>query len=108
MVECTGFQDELIREPVQELWKIFNGSGVGIILISPKGHRFHATLRFGFEESNNEAEYEALLAELRVVKELKEKAVQCYSYSQLVANQILGEYQARGIKMAAYLAKVKG
>ena len=45
---------------------------------------------------------------IRVVKELKAKAIQCYSDSQLVVNQILGEYQARGIKMMTYLAKVKG
>ena len=45
---------------------------------------------------------------MRVPKELKVKAIQCYSDSQLVVNQILGEYQARGIKMVAYLAKVKG
>ena len=84
---------------MQELWKIFidgssneNGSGVGIILISPKGHRFHIALRFGFKASNNEAKYEALLAELRVAKELKAKVVQCYSDSQLVVNQVLGEY----------------
>ena len=113
MAECTGFHDELIREPVQELWKIFvdgssneNGSGVGIILISPEGHRFHTVLKFEFEASNNEAKYEALLVGLRVEKELKAKAIQCYSDSQLVVNKILGEYQARGIKMAAYLAKV--
>ena len=100
---------------MQDLRKIFvdgslneNGSKAGIILISPVGHRFHTTLRFGFEASNNEAKYEALLVGLRVVKELKEKAIQCYSDSQLVVNQVLGEYQARGTKMAAYLAKVKG
>ena len=85
-----------------------NGSGAGIILISPEGHRFHTTLRLRFKASNNEAEYEAILAGLRVAKEIKAKAVQCYSDPQLVINQMLGEYQARGTKMAAYLAKVKG
>ena len=75
MAECTGFQEEPLRELVQELWSIFvdgssneNGSGAGIIMISPEGHRFHSVLRFGFEASNNEAEYEALLAGLRVAK----------------------------------------
>ena len=78
---------------MQALWKVFvdsssneNGSGAGIISISPKGHRFHSALRFGFEASNNEAEYEALLAGLRVARELKVSSVQCYSDSQLVVN----------------------
>ena len=83
------------------------GSGAGIILISPEEHQFHADLRFGFEASNNEAEYEALLERLMVANELKEKSIQCYSDSQLLINKILGEYQAQGINMATYLAKVK-
>ena len=85
-----------------------NGSGVGIILISQEGHRVHTTLRFRFEASNNDDEYEALLAELRVARELKAKAIQCDCDSQLVNNQALGEYEARGTKMEAYLAKVMG
>ena len=39
--------------------------------------------------------------------ELKAKAIHCYSNSQLVVNQVLGEYQARVSKMVAYLDKVK-
>ena len=77
----------------QVLWKIFvdgssneNGSGAGIILISPEGHRFHSALRFGFKASNNEAEYEALLAGLRIAQELKANSVQCFNDSQLVVN----------------------
>ena len=103
-----------MEEPVRALWKIFvdgssneNGSGAGVILISPEGHRFHSALRFGFEASKNKAEYEALLAGLRVARELKASSIQCYSDSQLVVNQVSGEYQAQGTKMAAYLAKVK-
>ena len=39
--------------------------------------------------------------------ELKAKAIRCYSDSQLVINQIMGDYQAWGTRMAAYLEKVK-
>ena len=76
-------------------------------MISPEGHRFHSALRFEFKASNNEAEYEALLAGLRIAQELKASSVQCFNDSQVMVNQVLGEYQARGTKMAAYLAKVK-
>ena len=45
---------------------VFNawGSGVGVVLESPKGIRLEKSLRFGFRASNNEAEYEALIARL--------------------------------------------
>ena len=35
------------------------------------------------------------------------KSLEIYSDSQLVVNQIMGEYQARGFKMVAYLNKAK-
>ena len=37
------------------------GSGAGIMLISPEGHKIHCAIRFGFKASNNKAEYEALI-----------------------------------------------
>ncbi|XP_022155870.1 uncharacterized protein LOC111022883 [Momordica charantia] len=38
------------------------GCGAGILLLAPGGERFEYALRFNFRTSNNEAEYEALLA----------------------------------------------
>ena len=46
------------------------GAGVGIVLVSPKGIRLEHSLRLSFRASNNEAEYEAFIVGLRVVKEL--------------------------------------
>lgn len=96
------------------MWKLYvDGSttstvlGAGIILITPTGYKFHTALRFKFEASNNEAEYEALLASLRMAVELKAGAIHCYNDSLLVVNHILGEYQARGSRMVAYLRKVQ-
>ena len=67
----------------------------------------HCALKFGFKASNNEAEYEALIAELNLVKEMKMESLEIYSDSQLVICQITDEYQAEGEKMAAYLQKAK-
>nr|GEW80211.1 reverse transcriptase domain-containing protein [Tanacetum cinerariifolium] len=65
-----------------------DGSGVGLILTSPDGTKFTYALRFQFTASNNEAEYEALIAGLRIavqigvrnvhvlVEVLKEKSIQ--------------------------------
>ncbi|XP_052193952.1 uncharacterized protein LOC127802277 [Diospyros lotus] len=83
------------------------GTGAGVLLISPEGHRILCALRFGFPATNNEAKYEALLAGLRLAKEVRAEAVVIFSDSQLVVNQIRGEYQVKGTKMAAYLLKVR-
>ena len=40
------------------------------IMFSPKGHKIHCAIRFGFKASNNEAEYEALIDGLRLTREL--------------------------------------
>ncbi|GKG03523.1 reverse transcriptase domain-containing protein, partial [Tanacetum coccineum] len=55
----------------QEPWTLFmdgssciDGSGAGLILTNPEGTEFTYTLRFQFTASNNEAEYEALIAGL--------------------------------------------
>ncbi|XP_062099856.1 uncharacterized protein LOC133805709 [Humulus lupulus] len=84
-----------------------NGGGAGLILVSSKGHRVHSALRFGFDASNNEAEYEDLIFGLRASLELKAEGLKIFSDSQLVVNQILREYQAQGTEMAAYLAKTQ-
>ena len=38
------------------------GSGLGLVLVSPKKVTIEKSLRLGFSAINNEAEYEALLA----------------------------------------------
>lgn len=45
--------------------------GVEIVIITPKGIQVKQSLRLGFKAFNNEAEYEALLAELRAVLDLR-------------------------------------
>ena len=51
------------------------------MLISPEGHKITCALRFDFKVSNNEAEYEALLAGLRLAKEMKAGYLQIFSDS---------------------------
>ncbi|XP_071695851.1 uncharacterized protein [Rutidosis leptorrhynchoides] len=78
-----------------EEWKLFtdgasssNGSGAGLMLINPGGQEFTYALRFEFNTTNNEAEYEALLAGLRIAKEMKIEHLRAFVDSQLVANQV--------------------
>ncbi|XP_048611602.1 uncharacterized protein LOC125585924 [Brassica napus] len=61
---------------------------------------------FGFAASNNEAEYESLIAGLRLAKAVKAKKVSAYCDSQLVVSQYLGDYDVRNERMDAYLKLV--
>nr|GEW12372.1 reverse transcriptase domain-containing protein [Tanacetum cinerariifolium] len=72
-----------------------DGSGPGLILTSPGGVKFTYALRFQFMASNNEAEYEALIAGLWIAAQMGVKNVQANVDSKLVANQVLGTYVAK-------------
>nr|GEU94919.1 reverse transcriptase domain-containing protein [Tanacetum cinerariifolium] len=72
-----------------------DGSGAGLILTSPEGVEFTYALRFQFTASNNEAEYEALVAGLRIAARMGVKNVQVRVDSKLVANQVSGTYVAK-------------
>ena len=83
------------------------GSRASIMLISPKGQKIHCAICFGFKASNNEAEYEALIAGLCLAHELQVCNVKIFSDSQLVVNRMNAIYLAREEKMVAYLDKEK-
>ncbi|KAK3042966.1 hypothetical protein RJ639_000943 [Escallonia herrerae] len=70
-------------------------SGAGIILISPERFIVEYALCFGFQASNNEAEYEALLTGIRLANALRVNSLSVYNDSQLVVNHVLGNYEAR-------------
>ncbi|KAL5582796.1 hypothetical protein UlMin_015238 [Ulmus minor] len=76
-------------------------------LVPPEKVRLSCALRFRFKATNNQAEYEALLAGLRLAKEVSARHLLIYSDSQLIVNQVNSEYQAKGEKMASYLEKAK-
>ncbi|GKC60013.1 reverse transcriptase domain-containing protein, partial [Tanacetum coccineum] len=79
----------------------------GLILTSPEGTEFTYALRFQFTASNNEAEYEALIAGLRIAAQMGVRNVHVSVDSKLVANQRLGAYFAKEENMIKYLKKVK-
>ncbi|XP_064940576.1 uncharacterized protein LOC135594082 [Musa acuminata AAA Group] len=84
-----------------------SGAGAGLVLSAPNGRSFERSFRFRFQATNNEAEYEALLAGLRLALEMQVNAIHVLTDSRLVAEQINGGYEARKPTMAKYLAEVK-
>ncbi|GKE75581.1 reverse transcriptase domain-containing protein [Tanacetum coccineum] len=103
-------EPEVLPEP----WTLFtdgsscvDGSGAGLILTNPEGAEFTYAMRFRFEATNNEAEYEALIAGLRIAEQMGVKNLQANVDSRLVANQVNGFYTAKESGMVQYLNKVK-
>ncbi|GJU89091.1 reverse transcriptase domain-containing protein [Tanacetum coccineum] len=84
-----------------------DGSRAGLIHTNPEGIEFTYALRFRFDATNNEAEYEALIARLRIAEQMGVKNLQANVDSRLVANQVNGTYVAKEADMIRYLEKVK-
>ena len=96
------------------LWKVYmdgasnrKGARVGIVLITPKKLIMEKSLRSGFLATNNEAEYEALLAGVAMVRLLGGEMVELYSDSRLIVGQVNGDFEAWDERMQGYLAKVQ-
>ena len=83
------------------------GSEAGLILTSPKGIDVEYALRFGFQASNNEAEYEAVIASLNLAHSMEVDQLEVCSDSQLVVRQIEDTYEAKSEKLILYLKKVR-
>nr|GEW53766.1 reverse transcriptase domain-containing protein [Tanacetum cinerariifolium] len=87
-------KEKEVSDPSKE-WKLYtdgasssDGAGAGLVLIDLAGKEYTYSLRFEFETTNNEADYEALLAGLRVAQEMEITKVAIFLDSQLVVNQI--------------------
>ena len=72
----------------------------------PEGIDIEYALKFGFQASNNEAEYEAVIVGLNLAHSMEVDQLEVCSDSQLVVKQIEDIYKAKGEKMILYLKKV--
>ncbi|GKB31379.1 reverse transcriptase domain-containing protein [Tanacetum coccineum] len=102
------------NEELPDPWVLFtdessciDSSGAGLIIMNPEGMEFTYALRFRFNATNNEAEYEALIAGLLIAEQIGVKKLQANVDSRLVANQVNVVYIAKEPGMFKYLEKVK-
>nr|XP_017246425.1 PREDICTED: uncharacterized protein LOC108218012 [Daucus carota subsp. sativus] len=126
LVECTisneevGGQGDKIEDKVEEskepkeYWLLFfdgasktKGSGAGLVLQSPDGFIVEYAIKLDFPTTNNEAEYEALIAGLGLARTLRVKNLKVCGDSKLVVFQVNGEFEAREDTMLRYLRIVK-
>ncbi|GKB98144.1 reverse transcriptase domain-containing protein [Tanacetum coccineum] len=70
------------------------GSDAGLFLITPTKTEYTYALRLNFESTNNQAEYEALLAGLRIAKKIGVQSLSVNVDSKLVSSKINSNYEA--------------
>ncbi|XP_073020270.1 uncharacterized protein [Primulina eburnea] len=115
-IKAQAFADflaETVHHENEDPWKVYvdgssskDGSGVGVVPISPAGVEVNLAVRFDFRASNNEAEYEAVLAGLRAARNVGATRVLIFSDSQLVAQQMKGIYDVKDEKLIEYAREV--
>ena len=112
IAKFTSDEDKGAEE--SPLWSInMDGSsnrrvgGAGIVLLSPEGDTIECMVRLNFPTTNNEAEYEALVARLDLAKAAGATSVVIYYNSQVVTNQVNGDYKCKGERMKRHLDQVR-
>src|SRR6266567_916176 len=95
--------------PDSNYWKMhFDGSktrlglGAGVVLTSPKGDKLKYVLQIHFAASNNVAEYEALVHGLKMAREIGIRRIECFGDSDLVVQQVSGNWDARDANLNLY------
>ncbi|XP_063950861.1 uncharacterized protein LOC135153043 [Daucus carota subsp. sativus] len=78
-----------------------------MVLRSPDGFTVEYAIKLDFPTTNNEAEYEALIAGLGLARTLRVKNLKVCGDSRLVVSQVNGEFEAREETMLKYLRIVK-
>ena len=84
------------------------GSRAGVIFEKEGEIITELLVKFDFLESNNQAEYEALIARLQLAANIGAILFTICSYSQIIISQVIRAYQAKDMLLQKYLAKVKG
>ena len=80
---------------------------IGLQLKSPTGERIEQAIRLGFNASNNESEYEALLSGIELAASVSADKLLVQSDSQLVIGQVNEEFESRDPRMVKYVSWVK-
>ena len=88
------FLDEKILDIKLGVWKMYfdgamnqYGNGIRLPLITPEGSHIPLVVKLNFEETNNMAEYEACIARMDALRELKVKEAEVFGDSTLVIAQ---------------------
>ena len=88
------FSDEDILDVELGTWKMYfdkavnqYGNGIGILLITPEGSHIPLAINLNFEATGNMVEYEACIAKMEALRELRVKEAEIFGDSTLVITQ---------------------
>ena len=81
------------------------GTGISIVLISSQGKKYEFSLPIVATSTNNQAEYQASIKGLKLLKEDHADAVEIFGGSMLVINQLAGIYECRSEVLITYYEK---
>ena len=73
------------------------------MFLSLKGDNIEYMVSLDFPTTNNEAEYKALVVGLDLAKVAGATSVVIHCDSQIVTNQVNGDYECKGERMKKYL-----
>jgi ribonuclease HI len=84
-----------------------DGSGAGVLFISPKSEQLRYILQLLFKATNNAAGYEALIYGLRIAVTLGIKCLLAYDDSKVVIQQVNKDWDCTKEKMDAYCREIR-
>ena len=112
IAEFINMEDQGVEEYPQ--WSIHTdrqsnkqAGGASIVLRSLEGDEIKCVVHLDFPMANNEVKYETLVAGLDLVKAAGTTSVVIHCDSQVVTNQVNGDYECKGERMKKYLEQVK-
>ncbi|MBN1357906.1 ribonuclease HI family protein [Candidatus Bathyarchaeota archaeon] len=82
-------------------------AAIGFLILSETGQVLTAKSRYLGSRTNNQAEYEAIIAALESAVALHADEVTCHLDSQLVVKQVTGEYRVKNAELRKLWRKVQ-
>jgi ribonuclease HI len=81
--------------------------GIRLVIISPRGPSFEFAYTIKPYATNNQAEYEAVLKGLQLLREVEADAIEIMGDSLLVISQLAGEYECKNATLMVYNEKCR-
>jgi len=106
--------NDLQQTPVEDQWTLHvdgssnpRGAGASIVLEGLNDILIEKSIHFAFKTSNNQAEYEAILAGLSLAREVGVKKLTCKTDSKLTVGHLNDEFQIKDPILQQYYHLVR-
>jgi len=108
------FVNDLQQTPTEDQWTLHvdgssnpKGVGAGIVLEGSNDILIEKSLHFAFKTSNNQAEYEAILASLFLARKVGIKTLTCKTDSKLTVGHLNDEFHIKDPILLQYYHLVR-